>query len=280
MSEEAPNVFAYLDARAFLRDTYTYRKAHQRGFSFRAFSRRAGLKSPNYLKLVMEGDRNLTPTTAHAFAKALGLEGQRHAYFLDLVAFTQARSTDERAALYERLIRFREHRAIHRIDIAYGLYHAHWYIPAIRELSFRPDCPDDAAWIASRLLPSITPREAEDALDLLCELGLVAREDGRLKPTEPLVTTGAEVKSLHIRNFHRTMIRRGLAALEDLPAAERDISSVTLCLGDDGIPRLKDLLAQFRRQLLQLSDAEASPTRVVQLNLQLFPLSRADEETS
>lgn len=274
-----PNVFAYLDARAYLRDHYAYKKATTSTFSFRAFSRRAGLKSPNYLKLVMEGDRNLSQKTAHKFAKALGLQGQRLSYFLDLVAFTQARSTDERSALYERLIRFREHREIHRIDIAYGLYHSRWYIPAIRELTFRPDCRNDPAWIAERLLPPIRTSDAEDAIRLLLELGLVAVEGGLLRPTEPLVTTGPEVKGLHYVHYHRMMIQRAVASLDELPKDDRDISSVTLCMADDGIERLKEIMRNFRRQLLQLSAAETEPTRVVQVNLQVFPLSKSDTET-
>ena len=58
------DVFDYLDYRAFLRDFYARAKATRRGFSFRAFSRKARLGSPNHLKRVMEGDRNLTPERA------------------------------------------------------------------------------------------------------------------------------------------------------------------------------------------------------------------------
>jgi uncharacterized protein (TIGR02147 family) len=62
------DVFEYLDYRAFLRDIYLAKKAERRGFSFRAFSRRANLRSPNYLKLVMDGERNLSRAMAERFA--------------------------------------------------------------------------------------------------------------------------------------------------------------------------------------------------------------------
>ncbi len=275
-AESEPNVFRYLDARAYLRAYYTHKKQTTRTFSYRAFSRRAGLKSPNYLKLVIDGDRNLTAQMAHRFGQALGLSGQRLAYFLDLVAFTQAKTTDERSDRYQRLIRFREHRAIHQIDIAYGQYHTHWYIPAIRELTFRPDCKDDPAWIAERLLPPIREEQAREAVELLIDLELIERVDGRLCPTESLVTTGPEVKGLHYVQFHRTMLQRAEAALE-LPAAQRDISSVTLCMDRDAIPRLKEIVRGFRRQLLQLSASESAPEQVIQVNLQIFPLTTPDE---
>lgn len=269
-------MFRYLNAREYLGDYYAFKKATTTSFSYRAFSRRAGLKSPNYLKLVIDGDRNLTAQMSHRFGTALGLTGQRLAYFLDLVAFTQAKTTDERSARYERLIRFREHRKIHRIDIAYGQYHSHWYIPAIRELTFRPDCKDDAAWVANQLLPPIREREAQNAIELLIQLEMVEREDGLLKPQETLVTTGPEVKGLHYMQYHRMMIDRGKRALDELPAPQRDISSVTLCLNADGIGRIKQILRTFRRELLQLSASEDEPTQVVQVNLQLFPLSKPE----
>lgn len=280
MDETEPVVFQYLNARDYLRAYYAFKKATTQTFSYRAFSRKAELKSPNYLKLVIDGERNLTPQMAHRFGTALGLDGQKLAYFLDLVAFTQARTIDERSARYERLIRFREHRRIHHIDIAYGQYHSRWYIPAIRELTFRPDCRSDPAWIAERLLPPIKTSEAAEAVELLLDLELVRDEDGFLRPEETLITTGPEVKGLHYVHYHRMMVQRALHALDHLSSPERDISSVTLCLRDDGIARLKELVRGFRRELLQLSASESSPTQVVQVNLQLFPLTRSDETPS
>ena len=67
------DVFDYLDYRAFLRDFYADMKRTGRGFAFRSFSRRARLVSPNHLKRVMDGDRNLTHEMAERFAVACGL---------------------------------------------------------------------------------------------------------------------------------------------------------------------------------------------------------------
>src|SRR5262245_54761071 len=103
MKRGGPDVFEYLDYRAFLRDVYVHRKAESRGFSFRAFSRRAQLRSPNYLKLVMDGERNLSPQMAERFARALGLDDEASAYLVDLVAFNQATTVGERTASYARL---------------------------------------------------------------------------------------------------------------------------------------------------------------------------------
>ena len=76
----APDIFAYDDYRAFLRDFYASKKGQKRGFSLRAFSRKAGLTSSNYLKLVMDGDRNLSASMAERFADACGLREREQAY--------------------------------------------------------------------------------------------------------------------------------------------------------------------------------------------------------
>lgn len=275
----AIDVFGYLDYRAFLRDVYNARKTASASFSYRAFSRRAGLKSPNYLKLVMDGERNLTPPMAARFAKALGLDDESGAYFADLVAFNQARTSSERAAHYARLSSSSRYRKTHRLDLAQAAYHATWYIPVVRELAARSDFRDDPAWIASLMWPAITRIEAQRALDVLVELGLLVREaDGRVHQGErPLVSTGPELHAVHIANYHRTMMARAAASIDLVPSGERDISSLTLCVGEDGVRRLKERIQRFRRELLELTLLEDDPRQVVQVNFQLFPLTREPE---
>jgi len=274
------DVFAYLDYRAFLRDHYLERKAKGRSFSYRAFSRRAGLRSPNYLKLVIDGDRNLTVSMASSFAKACGLEGDRISYFQDLVAFNHAKTVAERDAAYARLTGFRRYRAIHRLELRHGAYHATWYLPAIRELASRSDFRADARWIARTLVPAITAAQATRALKTLHELGLLVRDKaGRVKPGEAaLVSTGAEAQDLHIAKYHLSMLERAGESMDLFGSAERDISSLTLCLGADGLARVKQRIQRFRRELLELSELEDDPEQVVQINFQAFPLSRRRDQ--
>lgn len=271
------DVFGYLDYRAFLRDFYEDKKADGRSYSYRAFARRAGLKSPNYLKLVIDGQRNLSTAMADRFGHACGLSGDALSYFVDLVAFNQARTSAERNASYGRLTSFREYKKTHALDLAHAAYHSTWYMPVIRELASRPDFRDDPEWIARMLLPPITRAEAEKALATLLALGLLQRgEDGRVAQGEALVSTGPETLGLHIGNYHRGMLTRAAESIDLVPAADRDISSLTLCMSEDGLRELKARIQRFRRELLELSRMEDDPKRVVQVNFQLFPVSQDD----
>jgi len=271
------DVFRYADYRAFLRAYYARRKLQKRGISLRAFSRRVGLRSPNYLKLVMDGDRNLTSELALRFAEACGLSGDGVDYFCVLVAFNQAKSAKERELHHARLKTFRRYRETHKLALAQQAYHSHWYVPAIRELAARSDFQSEPRWIAKTLLPAITPIEARRALSVLCELGLlIADEGGALRQTQALIETSPGPLGHHVVSFHREMMRLASEALERVPREDREIASLTLCISERQMRELKAEIERIEDQLLQRyasDDAE----RVVQVNFQMFPLSNGKE---
>ena len=279
MSDETIDVFDYLDYRAFLRDEYAYAKRTRRGFSHRSFSRRAGLASPNHLKRVMDGDRNLTLAMAERFATALGLRGDAAEYFLELVKLGQAKTSLERSRSYERITSFKAYRSTRTLDHAHAAYHATWYIPAVRELAARGDFRGEPKWIAARLVPSIKVSEAKAALATLLELGLLKRDDsGRVVQSEPLLTTGPEMHALHIASYHRAMMHRAAESIDLVASARRDISAVTMLAGPGGMARLKAMIQRFRRELLEMAVAEKGATQVIQVNFQIFPLSVAPDQ--
>jgi uncharacterized protein (TIGR02147 family) len=165
-------------------------------------------------------------------------------------------------------------RAWQNATSSHAEYHSAWYVPAIRELVASRDFVEDPAWIARRLTPPIKPAEAKRALALLLKLGLVVRDEaGRLRQSAAVLSTGPETAGLHIATYHAEMMKRATAAIDLVPASERDISALTLCVGERGLARLKQRMQALRRELLELAEDERERCQVVQLNLQLFPLS-------
>jgi uncharacterized protein (TIGR02147 family) len=269
------DVFAYRDFRAFLRAYAERHRAEKGGFSPAEFTKRVGLRSPNYLKLVIDGERNLTPDVAHRFAEACGLRDESLTYFCALVAFNQAKTARERDLHYETLQGFRRFRAAHRLDGAHAAYHAEWYIPAIYELCACVDFDADPRAIAKRLLPAISPKQAKEALDVLAELGLlVPDESGRLRPAQSIVQTPEGPLGHHVVQYHRTMLQRAAEALDHVPRAEREIASLTIACSEQRMQELKAELEAFRHRLAERYQADAHAERVVQVNFQLFPLSK------
>jgi uncharacterized protein (TIGR02147 family) len=269
------HIFEYVDYRLFLRDFYAAQKAKSRAFSHRAFCKRAGLSSSNYLSLIMKGQRDLSTEMAPRFAKACGLAKREADFFCDLVAYGQAKTTDDKQRWHERLARFRKFREAHRLVGEQTAYHANWFMPAVRELASLAAFREDPAWIAKTLEPPITERQASEALSTLERLGLLARDRaGKLRQVQALVTTGPGPLGHQVFAYHHGMIDLAKRALDRLPREQRDISSLTLCVAESTLPLLKERIREFRRELLQLAELERAPERVVQLNFQMFPLSR------
>jgi uncharacterized protein (TIGR02147 family) len=270
----AVDVFGYRDYRAFLLAYYERRKAEKNGFSHAEFSKGIGLRSPNYLKLVIDGQRNLTPDLAHRFGEACGLRDESLQYFCTLVAFNQAKTARERGLHYEKVQSFRRFRATHKLDGAQSAYYGQWYIPAVYELCARADFDEDPRWIGRELLPPISPKQAAQALQVLEELGLLVRDArGRFKQNDAVVETPEGPLGHHVVQFHRAMMERAAEALDLVPRAEREIGALTLCLSEERMHLLKAELEAFREHLLRRYMKDERPERVVQVNLQMFPLS-------
>jgi len=269
------HIFDYLDYRQFLRDFYLAQKAKGAAFSHRAFSRRAGLRSSNYLSLVMKGERDLSSQMAPRFARACGLAKTEADFFCELVAYGQAETTADKQRAQARLARFRRFREAHRLLDEQTAYHESWYMPAIRELVSLASFREDPKWIAAALEPPISERQAAEALQTLERLGLLVRDTaGRLRQAQALVTTGPGPLKHQIFVYHHAMIDLAKRALDHLPREERDISCLTLSISERALPELKQRLHELRQELLQMAELEKTAERVVQINLQLFPLSR------
>ena len=269
------NLYAYLDYRAFLREWYESAKHSGRAFSFRAFSKRAGFHSPNFFKLVMDGSRNLTEDSLAKFVIGLKLGKSEAEFFRNLIFFTQAKSHDEKNLFYRRLLQSREFSHLKSLEKNQYEYYSTWYHPVIRELIASPDFDGTTEWLARKVHPPIHPDQAEQSLKLLENLKLIRRVGPRRwKQTSALVTTGPEVASLTLMNYHQTVLSLAREVLPVIPAAQRDISAVTLGITKEKLPELKKRIQAFRQEILKFVSLEEKPESVVLMSIQLFPLTQ------
>lgn len=279
MAAAKMDVFRYLDYRKFLGEYYKKRKQESRVFSYRAFARRCGLRSPNHLKRVIERERNLSDEAALSYVDAIGLEGDAGQYFCELVRFDQAKTRKERDSSYRRLTQYRGYRKAHGLDASHHRYHSTWYIPAIREMLPLAGFKPQPKWIAKQLIPSISEKEAAEALDVLEELGMITRPDGVIERSDQVVSTGPETSGLHIVNYHAAMMDKAIQSIDAVAREQRDISGVTLCLPSGAIPKLKERIRDFRKEVLAMEASEGEGDAVVQLAVQLFPLTKSQSDS-
>jgi len=275
---DAPDLHRYLDYRSFLADWFAAKKASNPRYSHRAFVRRTGQKSPSLLADVIAGRRNLTTSTAEGFVKALGLKGSEARFFRLLVDLDQAATPTEKNAAWEGIAASRRFREARRVEGDSMRYLSTWYVPVIRELARRPDFRADAAWVAKQVRPSISTKQAEDALELLFDLDLIQRaDDGGVEQSGGTVATAREVAGLAAHNYHQGMLDRAKDALHEVPSSERHYLAVTVTAPPSLVPKLKEELNALQDRILDLcagTDAGIDP--VMQFHLHFFPLSRGE----
>lgn len=273
-TETRPNLFDFDNYRRYLQAYYHYRKAANPGFSHRVFARKAGYRSSSFLKHVMDGKRNLTDTMIVNFAKALDLDAAETRFFRQLVRLNQARTVEDRQQIASQIMRSKTFRRLNSLSQSHFEYWSHWYNVAIRELVALPGFREDPEWIAAALRPQITPQEAARSLQILQELQLLRRDaQGRLCQVDRDVGSGDEVINASLAHFHKEMIRRAGEALDRFEREARQITAVTMSLNDEGEQIVRQMIHEFRKDLLAVSDRYSNPTRIVQINFQLFPLT-------
>ena len=266
------DLFCYTDYCSYLRDFYNERRKKYPFFSYRYFSRKAGLDAGNLVK-ILQGKRHLSAAGVKRFIEYAKFSNREAKYFETLVQFKKAKREQDNKVLFEKLM------AIQRIDpcrlepMQYEFYRE-WYHTAILALLHIAPFKGNYKTLASLLNPAITIKQAKESCELLTGLNLVRREtDGTFVPTSSMITTGERWKSIAIRAFQEQSIRLAGEAFDRYPQGERDISTVTIAVSRDDMDEIRRVTSEYRRTVLQIASASDRADRVYQLNIQLFPLS-------
>ena len=177
-----PSVYAYVNFRDYLKDWYAWMKKTRSGFSYRAFSKWAGLKSPNQLKLIIQGKRNLTAAYQEKYMNILKLGIRERQYFLNLVRLEYAHNDNEKTKIYAEISTFWK-KPGQKIRADQYEYLSNWYYPVLREWVQSERFREDAPWLARQLYEQITPSQIKRALKNLQVWGFLKREGWRLVPS-------------------------------------------------------------------------------------------------
>lgn len=267
------NIYQFSDYRNFLKDRYRQLKDADPVFSFRFFSKQAGFGSPNYLKLVMDGKRNLSFDAIAKFAKGLRLDNHESEYFRYMVEYNQCESDHKKKVYEAKLLYLRELFKVKTlIPELYDYYHE-WYHAAIREIVHKGRVKNDPAAIANSLVPQISETEAASSIALLRKLNFISESDGMLVSTESKeidATSAAMAQKI----YHEQMAELAAQSLYTQGPETQDFECITLSIPQDKVGELR---AKIRELITSIAAAHggANPgDAVYQLNVQLFALTR------
>lgn len=284
LSAVLPRVGMYTDYRRYLREYYEYRreisKNELRPYSYATFAAGADIKSPNYLKLIIDGQRNLSTEMARKFAKGLALTREEVDEFIALVDFTQAVEPIERNRYLKVLadIRVRQQLKSGEINAATWEKVPGWVTWALYALVDQKGVQFTAQELFDVLRGRARPEEIRRSLERLLESGELVKnpETGEISRGRELMSGSENVPVALVRKLQAELIYLGLESLFQDQPQDREFGAQTLALTETEFEQLKFELRQFRKRWLKdvsVNRKTAKGDRVFQLNIQLFPVT-------
>ena len=286
-----PVLGAYTDYRHYLRDFYEFKRAQTRTalrpYSYATFSAVADIKSPNYLKLIIDGQRNLSVEMARKFAKPLGLNKDETEEFVALVVYTQTADPLERNRHLKGLSDLRVRQQLKAGEIQTETWEKvpSWVTWVLYSLADQTGVQFDLNQIYEVMRGKARMEEVRKSLERLLESGELIKnpETGEITKGRELMSGSENVPVALVRKLQAELIYLGLESLfQDLPQ-EREFGAATLSLTESEFEQLKFELRQFRKRWVKdisVKRKDSKGDRVFQLNIQLFPVTQAVKSTS
>lgn len=275
MRDKLPDIFHYIDYRHYLDDYRIQRRAIDPGFTHAYICHKLG--SPNsrsYLNNIIKGRKTLSASFIDRMSELLEHTPSQSKYFRALVYYNQTMVPNEKEFYFNQVIQLNEtpQKLINKNEYAFYSESYHTTMHALLEIY---DFKDDYREIAKKIKPQITPALAKKSIQLLLELGLITtNEQGYLKPTNKILSTGENIKDHIIRYYQLKCLELGKEALIANDNEPCKTSTLTLSVSSSGLEQIHSRLQQFKNELRSIvhQDTE-NAQKVYQINLQIFTKS-------
>ncbi len=274
-----PKIQNYRDYRKFLGDFYLYKKRSRKGFSFRQFSQLAGFKSPNYLQLVMRGERNLSEEMSDSVGDGMKLKSSEKRYFQALVRQENAKTDEELLKAKSEGLKVLKQLVAKYVNREAEEVLSKWYHLAVRELAALKYFEPDGKWICQKMKGLIDEEQAEASLQLLIRTGFIKENAGRWTAADPVIDIGDQIFShQQVSKMHTETLRIWAKLIPETLPVEQELGLLTLSLPKEKIPALQQKIRDFQDEILGWLSSETQSDQVVQLGTYLIPLTQRERK--
>jgi uncharacterized protein (TIGR02147 family) len=277
MTSQQPSIFDFIDYRAFLIAYYNWHKENTKGFSHRLLAQSLGFTSPNFLKLVMDGKRNISKEAVEKIAYGLGFKKKEAEYFSYITFFTQAKNNVEKNYYFGLIAALRSSRNIVSLDHDQFEYFSEWYHPAVRELVKGKKGPLDFSELSEILGKKVSVVKIKSSLELLTKLGFIVLDESNCyRQAVPLLNTKNELQTAAIRQYHKQVLDYAKKAIDEVVPEQREISHATVNISAKGYEKIKQRIQEFREEILQITADDTDCNKIYHANFQFYPVTRID----
>lgn len=281
-----PQLSDYMNYREYLAAFYAFKRASTkkslRPYNYAMFSAAANIKSPNYLKMIIEGKRNLSDDMVVKFAKALGLNKEQAEELNLLVNFTQSMDPADRNLWLKKLSEHRVGTKLKAGEIDRRTWEKvpNWVAWIIYAMVDQQGVVFDVKTLKTLLRGKAAEDEIDTALNTLITSGELKLDatTGELRKGRSLIENPEEVPVALVRKLQAQLMYMGLESLYQDAPTEREFGTLTMSLTKAEFDELKFKLRQMRKTMHKdntIARMNTKGERVYQLNIQLFPVTDA-----
>lgn len=274
---ELPVLAKYKCYRSFLADYFAYKKSLRSSFSYRQFATMVGLKSPNYLQLVIQGKRNLSETTGARLAQAIGLKKDEIGYFEALVKFDNAINEAERVKAIRNIHSKLKKLTTHIVNADADFILKHWHLLPVRELVELNDFEASGEYISEKLGNILSKEQAQAALQDLIRTGYITFDGQRYALSEPVLDTGIDIfNHTRMQTYHSELLAVWSKNMDKLGYQGQELGVLNIPIPSSKIPELQAKIRQFQDEIIGWSQEFTEKTDLVQLGTYLMHLTDKD----
>ena len=252
--------------RHYLKGELSRRVQENPRYSLRAFSRALAIDA-SQLSRAISGKGSLSLRNGLLISSRLTLSPEEKSKFLESIV--QEKQTDA-ISKYSPEINATKKMSLHS-DLFEVM--SNWYYPAILELTRTEGFRSDPAWIAKAL--GIATFQSRWAIEQLVRLGLLVKEGGKLRKSNPhMDTLDKSVSTPALRKLQKQVLQKAIHSLENDPIEERSVSSMTMAIDPGKLSMAKKLIEEFSDQLCGVLES-GNRKKVYQFSVNLFPLQKS-----
>jgi uncharacterized protein (TIGR02147 family) len=235
-----------------------------------------GFTNKGFIFNIIKGKRKLSKLHCYKFSKALHHTKEEADYFENIVAYSLATNDEERDYYYGQALRCKSGAVAPAYQLRKDQYefYSKWYHSAIRALINLQPFKDDFRQLCQRLSPPITKKQAQQSVQLLDRLGLIARgDDGIYRMTKTKIKTGDEISPTAKNRFHFQCTELATNSIMNHSPLPRNVTSLTLGISERTYEMICKEEQQFKERISELASSDKKADRVYQYQLLLFPLT-------
>lgn len=272
------SIYDYLEYQDWIADILEEKKMLNPHFSLRKFASEIQVDH-SLLAKVISKKRHLSMKYVKIISEYFNFDQEKSEFLKLLMELAKTKDLAKKQQAYERAFEVRRSAGSATKVDRYTFY-SEWYYSVIRNiLQYYPFYGKGYRDLGLQLNPPISAKAAKDAIQLLLKLKMIEiNEEGRYVIKDLAVTTGDRWSSQAVRNYHKLNIDLARESIEQIHPDYRDISGVTMNIGEGNLEHVRGLIRNFRKEVIEYVNLNADPDRIYHMNVQFFPMTQVGQD--